>query len=72
MSRLPAWQSPKSSIPIARRGLCGKLTGSRAREQMIGSMTAWGHGTKSLRSSPLRGGKSREVGSRLREQRWRV
>jgi len=41
MSRLPAWQSPKSSIPVARRGLCGKLTGSRAREQMIGSMTAW-------------------------------
>jgi len=44
MSRLPAWQSPKSSIPVARRGLCGKLTGSRAREQMIGSMTALGLG----------------------------
>jgi hypothetical protein len=46
MSRLPAWQSPKSSIPVARRGLCGKLTGSRAREQMIGSMTAWGQNAK--------------------------
>jgi hypothetical protein len=29
-------------------------------------------GTKSLRSSPLRGGKSRETGSQLRGQRWRV
>src|SRR5882724_5341554 len=28
--------------------------------------------TKSLRSSPLRGSKSREAGSRLRGQRWRV
>jgi hypothetical protein len=28
--------------------------------------------TKSLRSSPLRGGKIREAGSQLREQRWRV
>ena len=28
--------------------------------------------TKSLRSSPLRGGKSRETGGQLREQRWRV
>jgi hypothetical protein len=27
-------------------------------------------GTKSLRSSPLRGGKSREVGSQSRGQRW--
>jgi hypothetical protein len=26
----------------------------------------WGQGTKSLRSSPLRGGKSREAGSQLR------
>jgi hypothetical protein len=26
--------------------------------------------TKSLRSSPLRGGKSREVGSQSRGQRW--
>jgi len=36
------------------------------------AMSVLCHGTKSLRSSPLRGGKSREVGSRLREQRWRV
>src|SRR5216684_2072621 len=28
--------------------------------------------TKSLRSSPLRGGKSRETGSQLRGKRWRV
>jgi hypothetical protein len=28
--------------------------------------------TKSLRSSPLRGGKNREAGSQLRGQRWRV
>src|SRR5882724_11235202 len=28
-------------------------------------------GTKSLRSSPLRGSKSREAGRRLRGQRWR-
>jgi len=30
------------------------------------------HCTKSLRSSPLRGGKSREAGSQLRGQHWRV
>jgi hypothetical protein len=30
------------------------------------SMYAMGQGTKSLRSSPLRGSKSREAGSRLR------
>jgi hypothetical protein len=29
------------------------------------------HCTKSLRDSPLRGGKSREAGSRSRGQRWR-
>jgi hypothetical protein len=29
------------------------------------------HGTKSLRSSPLRGSKSREAGIRSRGQRWR-
>jgi hypothetical protein len=47
-SRLPAWQSPKSSIPGARRGLCGKLTGSRAREEAndrlddrLGSITSF-------------------------------
>jgi hypothetical protein len=28
--------------------------------------------TKSLRCSPLRGGKSRETGSQLRGKRWRV
>jgi hypothetical protein len=28
--------------------------------------------TKSLRSSPLRGGKNRETGSQLRGPRWRV
>jgi hypothetical protein len=28
--------------------------------------------TKSLRSSPLRGGKSRETGSQLTGKRWRV
>jgi hypothetical protein len=30
------------------------------------------HSTKSLRSSPLRGGKSRESGSQLTGKRWRV
>ena len=55
MSRLPAWQSPKSSIPVARRGLCGKLTGSRAREQMIGSMTAWGQSRHSDRGPATSG-----------------
>ena len=30
-------------------------------------MSVWCHGTKSLRSSPLRGSKSREAGSRSRE-----
>ena len=30
-------------------------------------MSVWCHSTKSLRSSPLRGGKSREAGSRSRE-----
>jgi hypothetical protein len=31
-----------------------------------------GECTKSLRSSPLRGGKSRESGSQLTRKRWRV
>ena len=35
-------------------------------------MSALGQSTKSLRSSPLRGGKNRETGSQLRGQRWRV
>jgi hypothetical protein len=35
-------------------------------------LVRWCHGTKSLRSSPLRGGKNRETGSQLRGQHWRV
>jgi len=34
-------------------------------------MSGWCQGTKSLRSSPLRGSKSREAGSQVRGQRWR-
>jgi hypothetical protein len=34
--------------------------------------SGWCHSTKSLRSSPLRGGKSRETGRQLRGKRWRV
>jgi hypothetical protein len=34
-------------------------------------MSGWCHCTKSLRSSPLRGSKSREAGSRSRGQGWR-
>ena len=33
--------------------------------------SALGQRTKSLRSSPLRGSKSREAGSQVRGQRWR-
>jgi hypothetical protein len=36
------------------------------------AMSESGQSTKSLRSSPLRGGKSGEAGSQLRGQRWRV
>jgi hypothetical protein len=35
------------------------------------SMSGWCQSTKSLRSSPLRGSKSREAGSRSRGQGWR-
>jgi hypothetical protein len=35
-------------------------------------MSVWGECTKSLRSSPLRGGKSPERGSQPRGKRWRV
>jgi hypothetical protein len=38
----------------------------------FGDMFQGHHGTKSLRSSPLRGGKNRETGSQLRGQHWRV
>jgi hypothetical protein len=37
----------------------------------VRALRATRHSTKSLRSSPLRGSKSREAGSQVRGQRWR-
>ena len=41
------------------------------RCRMFSVMSELGQSTKSLRSSPLRGSKSREAGIRSRGQRWR-
>src|SRR6266851_665263 len=62
--------NPKVAIYFTLRGRPNSKATSQSSECL--RMSAMGHSTKSLRSSPLRGGKSREVGSRLREQRWRV
>jgi hypothetical protein len=45
--------------------------GSYPTSAKAAAMSATGQCTKSLRSSPLRGSKSREAGSQVRGQRWR-
>jgi len=61
-----------SKPDMLAKSKCGPLfTRLRARRSDA-HIAVQCQGTKSLRSSPLRGGKKRETGSQLRGQRWRV
>src|ERR1700681_332967 len=66
----PPGHSTKPEVTALQRDVCF-AHGERTSSGCLG-MSEKCQGTKSLRSSPLRGGKSRESGSQLTGKRWRV